>query len=435
MIDDFKQIPPRRPARLDTLQNGQSDGDISAPPYQAPSSDNIFTPSSVTPPPSIQNPSAQDFNTLPEPIEPLPESNDTSKKNKRFGFFGRFKKPSRKKAIIGGIIALALIGGGTAYALTRPEPPVAPKKPAAVAPTPEPEPIISPLTGIEVTEEQRARPVTGVMIENSPSARPQSGLKDAGVVFEAIAEYGVTRFLALFQETEPANIGPIRSLRPYYMDWAIPFDASIAHVGGSPDALARVKELGSKDLDQFQNAGAFRRINTRYAPHNMYSTMVQLVDAGKSRGYEKSEFTGFERKKNPEPAAVPPAKNINLAISGPTYNVTYNYDPATNAYKRVMGGAAHIDQESGGQLEPKVVIALAMPYSVAPNGVHSQYVTTGSGSAHFFQDGKVIVGTWEKADYKSQFSFKDETGKPIKLNPGQTWITVVSDPTKVTFGP
>lgn len=368
-----------------------------------------------------------------ESQELLPE-HASQPKRKLFGFLRR--RPTRKQAIIMSLAALLLIGGGTAYALfLRPEPPKPKPAPAKVVPKPKPKPILSPLTGLPVTADQQARPVTGIMIENSADARPQSGLKDAGVVFEAIAEYGVTRFLALFQETNPANVGPVRSARPYYLDWALAFDANYAHVGGSPDALQRIKDLGVRDLDQFFNSGAYRRVSQRFAPHNVYTSLDQLVETGNSKGYTKSTFTPLVRKEKEEPAKVPTAKAIDLNISGAFYNVHYDYNPANNSYNRVMGGAPHTDQETGSQLSPKVVVALAMPYSLMADGYHSMYETVGSGNMLVFQDGGVIAGTWSKADPKAQFEFKDGAGAVIKLNAGQTWFTVLADISRATYAP
>ena len=94
------------------------------------------------------------------------------------------------------------------------------------------------LTGEEVKDEAATKQaVTAIMIENSPDARPQSGVKQAGIVYEAIAEGGITRFLTLHQQDKPQMIGPVRSLRMYYVDWLAPYNASIAHVGGSAAAL------------------------------------------------------------------------------------------------------------------------------------------------------------------------------------------------------
>src|SRR5262249_15833287 len=135
---------------------------------------------------------------------------------------------------------------------------------------------LSTLSGLPVDPAVNQRPVTGVMIENSVQARPQSGLNQAGVVFEAIAEGGITRFLALYQDTTPDNVGPIRSARPYYEQWALGFDAGYAHVGGSPEALNDIKAWGVRDLDQFYNSGSYHRISSREAPHNVYTGITTL---------------------------------------------------------------------------------------------------------------------------------------------------------------
>jgi hypothetical protein len=273
------------------------------------------------------------------------------------------------------------------------------------------------------------------MIENSPDARPQSGLDQASIVFEAIAEAGITRFLALYQDNYPGTLGPVRSSRPYFLDWAMAFDASYAHVGGSPDALQRIKDIGTKDLDQFFNPGPYHRVSFRFAPHNMYTSLQGLADRAAEKGWTKSTFTPLVRKEKEEPNKAPTAKSINFAISGPTYNVHYDYDPARNAYARSMGGAVHIDNETKQQLAPKVVIALVMPYSLMADGYHSAYQTIGSGPMFVFQDGNVTQGTWSKGNPQDQFAFKDAAGKDLALNPGQTWISVVADPTKVNYQP
>jgi hypothetical protein len=306
------------------------------------------------------------------------------------------------------------------------------KKTASAPAKPTTEP--SRLTGAEVTPELNKRAVTAVMIENSPDARPQSGLNDAGVVFEAVAEGGITRFLALFQESQPSYIGPIRSSRPYYLDWLLPFDATYAHVGGSPAALAQIKSLHVKDLDQFANAGAYQRVTARYAPHNVYSSIEKLYSLAQSKGYTTSNFTGFTRKAA-APSATPTAKSIDFAISSYLYNPHYDYDAATNSYKRSEGGKIHTDEKSGAQLSPKVVIALVTPSALESDGTHNSYTTTGSGPMYVFQDGTVTQGTWKKDSRTAQFVFTDSAGQPLKLNAGQTWISLVTSAGAVTYKP
>jgi hypothetical protein len=345
---------------------------------------------------------------------------------------------TKKQWIIGGIIIVLLIAGGAAGALALnahfKKPLKAAPAAAVVKKEEPPKPTTEPsrLTGVEVSLELNKRPVTAIMIENSPDARPQSGLNQAGVVFEAIAEGGITRFLTLFQEAQPDYIGPVRSVRPYYAQLAAPFDAALAHAGGSADGLAQVRALGIKDLDHGANGAAFKRVNNRYAPHNLYTSSADLDKASQGRGYTTSNFTGYTRKKE-APSATPNAKTVDLKLSGALYNVHYDYDAATNSYKRSEGGKPHTDERSKAQLSPKVVVALVMNYS--QNGIYSVYQTTGSGQVVVFQDGVAQKGTWARAGAKDMLTFTDEAGKPLALNPGQTWFTLVADAGAVTYNP
>ncbi|HVI60643.1 MAG TPA: DUF3048 domain-containing protein [Candidatus Saccharimonadales bacterium] len=339
--------------------------------------------------------------------------------------------PGKKEWIV--FIIVLLLAAGAAYALFRDHRPATLKPIPAATETTEP----SKLSGLPVDPEVNKRTVTGVMIENSPAARPQAGLGEASVVFEAIAEGGITRFLALYQDTAPDNIGPVRSARPYYAQWNLGFDAGYAHVGGSPQAMADIKAWGVRDLDQFFNAGAYHRVSSRPAPHNVFTGIPALSQLEVQKGYVTSTFTGFNRKKkaNPDKKQPPAAKTINLNISGAVYNVRYDYNQTANNYSRFVGGTAHTDANTNKQISPVVVIALVMPYGLAGDGYHSNYNTLGSGPVYVFQDGKVITGKWAKADNKSQFTFTDDTGKPIKLNPGITWLTAVAGIDRVTHAP
>lgn len=284
--------------------------------------------------------------------------------------------------------------------------------------------IYSPLTGSEVSEADSKRPVTAIMIENSPEARPQSGLKDGGVLFEAIAEGGITRFLVLYQEGQPQTIGPVRSVRPYYVDWLAAFDPTVAHVGGSANALKEIRNGSYKDIDQFFNASTYWRSKDRRAPHNVYTSFQKIDELAKQKGYKSSNFTGFPRKDDKK-ADTPTASTINVPISSALFNVSYTYEPTTNSYLRSQAGKPHVDREKG-QLNPKVVVVVESPMSIVmEDGYREQIKTIGSGTVRVFQDGIVTEGTWSKTSKKDQITFKDTTGKTIDLNRGQTWITVV----------
>ncbi len=376
---------------------------------------------------SDEDPEIGDFVPTPGISPPPPDAPFSD----RLKYFLK-EKLTRKEFIIGSIVFIVLLGGAIAFGVSNmagaPE-----QQPAAIKPKPTPVPTVSPLTGLPVTAAQAKRPITGVMIENTDFARPQSGLSSAGVVFEAIAEAGITRFLALFQEATPNNIGPIRSARPYFLEWALGFDASLSHVGGSPEALNDIKAWHVKDIGEFTYGSYYHRISSRAAPHNMYTSMANLNAIEKLNHWTTSHFTGFLRKKD-DPAKSPAARTINFDISYPDFNVRYQYDPKKNAYLRWEGGAPHTDT-AGHQLEPKVVIGLVMPYSLESDGYHSMYNTIGTGKAYFFQDGNVVIGTWTKSGRNAQFVFKDGSGQPVRLNAGQTWITASGSASDISYKP
>ena len=178
----------------------------------------------------------------------------------------------------------------------------------------------SPLTGVEVPNEAATKQaVTGIMIENSPDARPQSGLKQAGIVYEAIAEGGITRFLALYQEAKPRLIGPVRSVRMYYVDWVAPYNASVAHIGGSAAALAEVRNGNYRDIDQFFNAGSYWRASDRYAPHNVYTSFEKLDALNSAKGYNESSFTAWPRQ-NGKASSAPDATSVAINFSSALFN-------------------------------------------------------------------------------------------------------------------
>ncbi len=417
MIDDFK--PVKRQATsvpVETL-------DTTAEKTKMPDTDSFITPEQMA---SLDDIDA----TIVTPPKPA------AKTSLRQKIADSWKNNRREWLISAGVV---IIGGViVATVLTRLEskPVVSAVKPTVVKKVvaPKPTTVASTLSGLQVDPTLNAKPVTAVMIENSQDARPQSGMSQAGVVFEAIAEGGITRFLTLFQDTAPEDVGPIRSARPYYLQWAMGFDAGYAHVGGSPEALADIKAWGMKDLDQFANSGSYHRISTRAAPHNVYTSIAALNQLEAAKGYTASTFTGFERKPEAK-AKVPTAKAIDMKLSGPLYNTHYDYDSASNSYKRSEGGAPHMDAATNTQLSPKVLVSLIMPYGLQSDGHHSEYNTIGSGAAYIFQDGNVTVGQWAKTANNIQFSFTDAAGKPLKLNPGQTWLTALGAPSEVSYTP
>lgn len=333
----------------------------------------------------------------------------------------------KRLSIIIGAAIIVLVGAGVTAAILLQHP-----KPLAKAPiiktTQKPAEAVkyySPLTGTLVkSEADTKQAVTAIMIENSPDARPQSGLKQAGVVFEAVAEGGITRFLTLHQQDKPQLIGPVRSVRMYYVDWLAAFNASVAHVGGSAAALAEVRNGNYRDIDQFFNAGTYWRATDRYAPHNVYTSFERLDALNTAKGYNESNFTGFTRVDG-KASNAPDATSVSVAISGPLYNSSYSYDATTNTYIRSQGGAPHLDREDG-QIAPSSVVVMKVNMTkVMEDGYRESIATIGSGEAVIFQNGIAQNVTWTKADRASQIKFTDSSGKDVPLIRGQTWITAI----------
>lgn len=344
----------------------------------------------------------------------------------KIGFWGHVRKHRTLILSIAGVLLIAGVATGAFLFLYHK--PVQVKPVAIARPTPKPVPVVkyySPLTGEPVANEAATKQaVTAVMIENSPDARPQSGIKNSGVVFEAIAEAGITRFMVLYQQEKPALIGPVRSIRLYDAQWLAPFDASIAHVGGSMGGLAEIRNGSYRDLDQFFNGSYFYRSTDRYSPHNVYTTSAKLDALNASKGYTTSTFTGFSRVDG-KPVDVPNATKINVTISSPLYNSSYIYDKTTNTYARSQAGAPHLDREDG-QITPSVVVAMHVDETtVLQDGYREVITTIGSGAATIFQNGTAIAATWHKPSKTSQINFTDATGADIPLVRGQTWIAAV----------
>lgn len=335
------------------------------------------------------------------------------------------------------IIALIAVAGGTAMAFglfgkqTQTTIIKVVKKPA------KPTTVASPLTGVQVSPEVADQPITAVVIENHPDARPQSGLSQAGVVYEALAEGGITRFLAFFLDEKPKEVGPVRSIRTYFVDWALEFNAPVAHVGGNIDALDIISPLGMKDMNEFAYGPYFYRTSDRYAPHNMYTTFDKLWALEKKLGYDgKSDFTPTPRVTKETPSTAPDHPNVHINYSYNGYQVDYAYTAATNDYARSLAGQPHIDRNTNQQIRVKNVVVQYMPTSYGTTRIGEQTVimgTPGSGKAVVFRDGTAIEGTWSKPNHSTRTKFTDAQGNEIKLNPGNTWYSIVPVGNSVTY--
>lgn len=321
-----------------------------------------------------------------------------------------------------------------------------------------------PLNGAMRTKQARDNWVTrrplSVMIENHTEARPQSGLSSADIIYEAVAEGGITRFMAIYYcNLSDIQVGPVRSARTYFLDWLGEYDALYAHVGGanSPgpaNALGQIIKYGVKDLNQFSIGFPtfwrdYQRLGRSVATeHTMYSTTQKLWETGAKRGWVAADVAGkswdssfikWKFKEDAVGSGQPVVGSINVEFwqGYSDYAVTWDYDSTCNCYKRKNGGAPHLDLNTNQQLSIKNIVVQFERESRANDGyegnVHLLYGTTGSGKALIFQDGKAVEGKWTKASRTTRSKYADNKGNEISFNRGLIWIQTVPEGARVNY--
>ncbi len=324
-----------------------------------------------------------------------------------------------------------------------------------------------PLNGVKYSKQQRAwwekHAPLGVMLENHLESRPQSGLTSADIVYEAVAEGGITRFLAVFYCQDAEFVGPVRSARTYFVDFISeygPFPL-YAHVGGAntpgpANALGQISDYGwagYNDLNQFSIGFPvfvrdYDRLGRTVATeHTVYSSTTKLWDyAAENRKITNKDeddnewnedFIPYEIKEDAPASARPSSQSVAYsAWAGyADYSVLWTYDSSANTYNRVNGGKAHTDLNNKQQIAAKNVVVLFMRESRANDGyegnLHLLYGTKGTGKAKVFQDGEEIDAVWTKKNRTSHLILKDKRGQDIEFNPGLIWFSVVSSDTDV----
>ena len=287
----------------------------------------------------------------------------------------------------------------------------------------------APYTGLLVDPIIAKRTPLAVVIENHPDARPQSGYPKADLVYETVAEGGITRTLAIFQSQDVSEIGPVRSARLYFIDWLSELGGVFIHVGGNIDALDDIDSKKIPDINLFYFGNYFWRSTDRYAPHNVYTTTEKLYGALTGAGLPlTSTLTPINFKKDAAVKDRPPSQNISINFSSPQFVAAYQYDPINNEYLRSIGGVVHTDKTTGEQIKTKNIVVQYEPMTDIITRYGEQAVkieTLGRGQAIVFQDGIAIPGFWEKSTRASRTKFTDQAGKEILLNPGQTWFEIV----------
>lgn len=335
-----------------------------------------------------------------------------------------------------------------------------------------------PINGEMYTKEQKElwskrRPIVAA-IENHLDSRPQSGLTKADVVYEAVAEGGITRFLSVFYCGIADNnytIGQIRSARVYFINYALAYGENplFVHWGGANnicnncpggvkpkgdidprvDAYKLLEKIGwvngryGNDMNGATNTGYpalytdDRRMNL--APeHQKIGSTDKIYEEATKRGFDYNDSNGVPWDKSFKPwefvegkaITTPKYNSVSFGFWGDSlgsdYEVEWKYDPTNNVYSRFNARKEHIDLENNEQIKAKnVVIVYAKEEGPVDKEHHMLYTVTGKGESIFFQNGDVIEGTWEKLKPTDMVRFYDSKGDEIPFVKGQTWIEIL----------
>lgn len=309
--------------------------------------------------------------------------------------------------------------------------------------------VINPLTGLPVKDTRlvQRRPIA-VKVENSPWGRPQSGLDKADVVYESLAEHGITRFCAIFLSQEPGTVGPVRSARPSDVEIVPQFQAALAYSGASIPVKKMLR--ASPDIPligQMEDYYAFRRIprgDVAYE-HTLYASVAKLRETLARYDYDATVNLGGWHFASPA-IAVPTSTqvaHVNIPFSS-WAACSYRYDARLGAYRRFISSEPHTDRETGRQYTAENVIVQFVevvdgPYVGYKGGGGTNLLIhklTGEGRCIVLRGGVVTNGKWVRWGRNSLTQWVDDSGQPIPLNPGQTWIEVVPADlaVKVTLG-
>ncbi len=331
---------------------------------------------------------------------------------------------------------LAGCAGGAAPAEEPIEPPPAGEGPeAAGTAQEEPEaalPYAYPLTGVPTEELVTDRPVV-VMVENSPAARPQTGLHEADLVYEVLAEGDITRFIAVYQSVKAEEIGPVRSIRPYFVQLGMALDGILVHAGWSQEAMNLMVKHKLNHLDQvYGDHDYYWRDKSRKAPHNLY-TSIELVGKGAEKKKFRDTWTDpiltFASPGAAAPSGEPATRATIPYIGG--YQAGYEYDAASKTYLRTMKGEPHNDKKTGERLSASNVLVVQAKHRIVDDAGRREVDVLGPGKGMLLQAGVKRDIVWELKNGVIRAYDKEGAIADIPLLPGKTWVQIVPDLSKV----
>ncbi|MCH5252164.1 MAG: DUF3048 domain-containing protein [Lachnospiraceae bacterium] len=355
----------------------------------------------------------------------------------------------QKRLVVGVLLAasstIILIFGG-AYirkniqenrtAQTDSQPAITEDKTAVPTPTEDPHAGMarSPMTGEWVKESVLNNRYVAVMINNIGYAfRHQMGTSKADIIYEALAEGGITRMMALYQNVSGVKqIGSVRSARHYYVQFAREWDAIFCHFGHTKYAVSKMKKLKTENLSGLSGIGpvVYARTNTLAAPHNVFTTGKKIIKGAKKLGYnvkakgrDAAEHFSFYDE-DTVPAGGKKANQITIPFSN--YSTSrMKYNKKKKVYLKYEYGSKHMDTYYKKQLAFKnVLIQFVRESNIDRNGYQTMELGNVNGKGYYYTNGKEIPITWERSESANTMVYRDKSGNTLKINPGKTYIAV-----------
>ena len=279
------------------------------------------------------------------------------------------------------------------------------------------------------------RPIA-IMIDNNVFNNAHVGLQDAYLTYEIIVEGGLTRIMAIFKDINTSVIGPVRSSRHYFLDYALESDAIYAHYGWSPYAENDIKSLGVNNINGLYDNGYYRN-NQIAAPHNVFTSIENLYDSATSKNYRITSnnysllnYTTDEVAFN-DTSDLLTANNITMTYSNSGVR-SYTYDATNRYYLRYMNNNPHTDRDSSVQYHYKNIIIMKVNNYTLDSYGRQDLDTVGNGEGYYITNGYAIPITWSK-DSRSGKTHYYYGGNELVVSDGNTMIQVVPVNSSITI--
>jgi len=343
--------------------------------------------------------------------------------------------------------ALTACGGNNEVEDPAPSPPIATPQPLPTpSPTPTPMPTpqsppvgmaVSRLTGTYISLESAARRPFAVVYNNETRGMPQGGLLQADIIYEVIAEGSITRLVAIFQDFDAHMIGPIRSTRNYFTYFALDHAAIMVHHGGSPTGYNSIRNLGITAIDGMRYDGSTiwrdaERRQQRGLEHSSFTSAANLLEHAESRDFDMDapqDIGMFAFFDEPKPAASSSANLANIVrVPHHTSNVSrFVFNPENNQYYKYIFDDPHMDFVADAQVSVTNVIVQITNISHIPGDEAGRrnVQMVGSGRGYLATHGSYSPITWVRESAETPTRWYDESGAPLRINRGRTWISVI----------